>query len=266
MRVTLDAAGTANAIRDLMRSKRAEINDAARRTLNILAMRGVRAIQAEMAKVFDRPTRYALNSVKWAEDLPGPSAEVQWRGSEAFGETARQGYLKAQIYGGPRRQKASEIRLQRMRVGGQQIFVVPTRFAQLDAYGNMSRGQMVKILSSLEALGGPGQGFDGNRRRDGRSRGRRRREEYFAIWPGTNDARRLPGGRLLPNNLTPAIYQRFGEGAGEYVRPVLIFAKKAPVYRKRLDPEGVVARVVREDLAAVWADRVTKAITRSRRA
>jgi hypothetical protein len=265
MRVTLDAAGTANGIRDLMRSKKTEVVEAAGRTLNILAMRSVREIQAEMGRVFDRPTRYALNSVKWAENLPGPSAEVQWRGSEAFGETARQGYLRAQIYGGPRSQKASEIRLQRMRVGGQMIFIVPTQFAELDGYGNVTRGQMVKILSSLDALGGPGQGFDGNRRRDGRSRGRRRREEYFAIWPGTNDARRLPGGRLLPNNLAPGIYRRFGEGAREYARPILIFAKKAPVYRQRLDPEAIVARTVQRDLPAVWAERLTKALTRSAR-
>jgi hypothetical protein len=265
MRVTLDAAGTANAIRDLMRTRKPEITDAARRTLNILAMRGVRAIQAEMGKVFDRPTRYALNSVKWAEDLPGPSAEVQWRGSEAFGETARQGYLKAQIYGGPRGQKASEIRLQRLRLGGQQVFLVPTEYAERDGYGNVSRGQIVKILSALEALGGPGQGFDGNRRAGRRGRGRRRAEDYFVIWPGGNDSRQIPGGRLLPNNLPPAIYRKFGEGASAYVRPILIFAKKAPVYRKRLDPEAIVARVVREELPAVWTDRITKALTRSAR-
>lgn len=254
MRVTLDASATSQAIRALMATKKAEVEDAARRTLNILAMRGVRAIQAEMGKVFDRPTRYALNSVKWAEDLPGPSAEVQWRGSEAFGETARQGYLKAQIYGGPRRQKASEIRLQRMRTGGQDIYVVPTRYAELDGYGNVARGQIVKILSALEALGGPGQGFDGNRKPGRRGRGRRRDEDYFAIWPGSNQA------------LPPAIYRKFGTGAGAYIRPILIFAKKAPVYRQRLNPEAIVARTVQQDLPAVWADRVTKALTRSVRA
>lgn len=261
MRVNFDAAATTVAIRRLMDTKRAEVNDAARRTLNILAMRGVRAIQAEMGKVFDRPTRYALNSVAWAEDLPGPEAAVVWRGStdawsragqfKGAHERANQGYLKAQIYGGPRRQKASEIRLQRIRTGGQDIYVVPTGYAELDSYGNVSRGQIVKILSALEALGGDGQGFDGNRKPGRRGRGRRRAEDYFAIWPGSNQA------------LPPAIYRKFGTGAGAYVRPILIFAKKAPVYRQRLNPEDIVARTVRDDLPAVWADRLTKALTRS---
>ncbi len=251
MKVTLDAGATARAIQDLLRSKRDEIQDAARRTANILAMRGVRAIQDEMKQVFDRPTRYALNSLYWKEDLPGPAAEVRWRGSDAFDEQARQGYLKAQIHGGPRRQKAAEKRLQRIRIGGQDIFIVPTKYADLDAYGNISRGQMVKILSSLEALGGEGEGFDGNRKPGRRGRGARRREDYFAIWPGSNAA------------LPPGIYRRYGTGAGAYNRPILFFARKAPVYRKRLDPEAIVARVVAQELPAIWADRLSKALRRS---
>jgi hypothetical protein len=259
MRVRLDPSATVAAVRQQLRANAEGIRDAARRTMNIMAMRGVRAIQEEMRRVFDRPTRFAINSLKWVEDLPGPAAEIRWRGSEEFGETARQGYLKAQIYGGPRRQKAAERRLQRLRVGGQEIFLVPTRFAETDAYGNMSRGQMVKILSALEALGGPGQGFDGNRRAGRRGRGRRRDEDYFAIWPGSA-SRQVPGGRLLPNNLPPAIYRKFGEGSAAYIRPVLIFARKAPVYRKRLDPEGVVGAVVRQEMPAVWAQRLRAAV------
>jgi hypothetical protein len=260
MRVKLDAAGTARAIQDLLRASKAEVPDAARRTANILAMRGVRTIQAEMRVKFDRPTRYAINSLYWEEDLPGPSAEVRWRGSDAFDEQARQGYLKAQIRGGPRAQKASEKRLQLIAPGGQWIYLVPTRFADLDAYGNVSRGQMVKILSSLEAFWEAG--YSANRRADGRSRGRRRAEEYFVVWPGQT-TRRLPDGRLLPNNLPPAIYRKFGEGSGAYIRPVLIFAKDAPTYTKRLDPEAAVAEVIRRDATNVFMERLGKGLRRA---
>lgn len=272
MRVGLDAGATARAIRELLATRRTEIQDAARRTVNILAMKGVRAIQAEMGKVFDRPTPYAQNSIAWVEDLPGPSAAVVWRGStdpwsragqfKGASEAANQGYLKAQIFGGPRRQKASEVRLQRLRIGGQQVFLVPTKFAELDAFGNMRRGQVLKILSALEALGGPGQGFDGNRKPGRRGRGRRAGEDYFVIWPGQQN-RQIPGGRKLPNHLPPAIYRKYGNGAGAYIRPVLVFAKKAPVYRKRLDPDAIVRRVMQQELAAVWADRLGKALRRA---
>lgn len=250
MRVSMDAAATAQAIRRMLAERKPEIQDAARRTVNILAMRGVRAIQGEMRQVFDRPTAYALNSMKWVEDLPGPSAEVRWRGSEEFGEQAHQGYLKAQIYGGERRQKAMERRLQRSWPGAQDVFLVPTKYADLDAYGNVSRGQVVKILSAIQMFGGFGQGFDGNRRADRKSRGRRRSEDYFVIWPGSN--------RALP----PGIYRQFGYGPGAYKRPVFFFARKAPVYRKRLDPRAVVERVVSQDMAAVWADRLQKVMRR----
>lgn len=258
MRVTLDARGTADAIRARMSRRATAVQDAARRTVNILAMKGTRGIQDEMRRVFDRPTPYAINSVAWVENLPGPAAAVVFRGStdpvsragqfKGAHEAADQGYLKAQIYGGVRRQKASEIRLQRLRIVNQQIYVVPTKYADLDAFGNISRGQIIKILSALEALGGPGQGFDSNRKPGRKGRGRRRAEEYFAVWPGTN------------GQLPPAIYRRYGRGASAFVRPVLIFAKKAATYRPRLDPTGVVRGVIDREAATVWAERVAKAL------
>ncbi|MBR0649505.1 hypothetical protein GXW78_07530 [Roseomonas terrae] len=240
--------------------------------MNILAERGVRAIQGEMRRVFDRPTPYALNSLAWVEDLPGPAAAVVWRGStdpwsragqfKGAHEGAYQGYLRAQIGGGPRRQKAGERRLQMRMPGGQTVYLVPTQFAQVDAYGNVTGPRMNKILSDLQALGGAGQGFDGNRRPGKRSRGRRRAEYYFVVWPG-QAVRRTPGGRLLPNNLPPAIYQKLDVKGAEVIRPILIFAKKPPVYRQRLDPKAIVAGVVAREMPDVWADRLSKAIRRS---
>lgn len=264
MRVTLDAGGTAQAIRDLMRVRKEAIERAAASTAGMLAKQGAEDVKAEMSRVFDRPIPWTINSVTHVEKSTKSKnlqALVPTDGSALviFKETTSGSknrgadiYLRAQVHGGPRRQKASEKRLQRLRLGGQQVYVVPTEYAERDGYGNVSRGQIVKILSALEALGGPGQGFNGNRRRDGRSRGRRRAEDYFVIWPGSNNARQIPGGRQLPNNLPPAIYRKFGEGAAAYIRPILIFAKKAPVYGVRLDPKAVVARTVATHAASFW--------------
>ncbi len=244
--ISADLSPFAAALKKRLTENRTLIEQAAQSTANRLAMQGVRDIQAEMRRVFDRPRRQTLNALKWVDNSGPGTATIAWRDSGEVGKgvVSPSRWLRMQIVGGPRGQKGSERRLQFARGGGgQAVYLVPTRYAPTDAYGNVPGLRMVKILSDLQSLGGDGQGFDGNRRADGRSRGRRRRESYFAIWPGT-PGRRLPSGKLMPNNLPPAIYQRFGTGTGEYIRPIFIFARSAPVYRPRLDLVEVVRRTV----------------------
>lgn len=237
----------AAALRQRLQEHKADIERAAQSMVNRLAMQGVRDIQAEMRRVFDRPRRETLNALKWVDgQVPSFAATIDWRddGFVGKGTLTPSRWIAIHMTGGVRRQKGSELRLQRARAVGQPIYLVPTKYAPVDAYGNVPGPRMVKILSDLEALGGEGQGFDGNRRAGKRSRGRRRAEYYFAIWPGS-PARRSPGGRLYPNNLPPAIYQRFGEGQGSYIRPIFVFARSAPKYAQRLDVTVLVQETIR---------------------
>lgn len=242
-----DMSAFATALKQRLTDNRALIEQAAQQTVNRLAMQSVRDIQAEMRRVFDRPRRETLNALKWIDgQAPSFTATIAWRddGFAGKGTLTPSRWLRVQIVGGARGQKAAERRLQFSRGGGgQDLYLVPTKHAPVDAYGNVPGPRMVKILSDLQALGGAGQGFDGNRRAGGRSRGRRRAEYYFAVWPG-EASRRLPGGRLMPNNLPPAIYQVFGSGSAQYIRPVFVFARRAPNYAPRLDLVGVVRRTV----------------------
>lgn len=236
-----DLSQTAIALRAALESRRADVEAAAQELVNRLAMQGVRDVQAEMRRVFDRPRRETVNALKWVDgQAPSFTATIVWRddGVVGKGTLTPSRWLSVQITGGARRQKASERRLQFARGGaGQTLWLVPTRHAPLNAYGNVSGPRMVKILSDLEALGGEGQGFDGNRKAGRRSRGKLRNLAYFAIWP--------PG----HNDLPPGIYQRFGRAGEGYIRPVFIFARGAPQYRPRLDIVGTVQKTVQRHAA-----------------
>lgn len=234
--ITMDMSPFAKALKQRLTENRALIEQAAQQTVNRLAMQSVRDIQAEMRQVFDRPRRETLNALKWVDNSGPGEATIDWRddGFVGKGTITPSRWLRVQITGGARGQKGAERRLQRSHgaAAGQTIYLVPTKYARTDAYGNVPGSLITKILSDLEALGGGGQGFDGNRRAGRRSRGKLRNEQYFAIWP--------PG----HNDLPPGIYQRFGRAGKGYIRPVFIFTKAAPSYAPRLDLVGIVRRTV----------------------
>lgn len=74
------------------------------------------------------------------------------------------------------------------------MFSTPGPGAELDRYGNMNRGQIVKLLSYLKASHDPTQ----NRNPEGRQRGKRKDEHYFTILKATGP-------------LTPGVFKRIGE-------------------------------------------------------
>ena len=82
------------------------------------------------------------------------------------GRRRRTGWLPS--LRGPRVDKASERNLRARGILPAGMFVVPAEGARLDQYGNMSRGQMIQILSGLGALEYRA-GFKGNATQSARS-------------------------------------------------------------------------------------------------
>jgi len=112
-----------------------------------------------ISRIFDRPTRFTLNSlgIKTATktDLTAvvgfkePGALI----SLPFGAEGRKPhYLIPQVEGGGRPLKGMEILLRSKGILPPDKYAVPGRNARLDSYGNMSRGQIVQILSAVKAL------------------------------------------------------------------------------------------------------------------
>jgi hypothetical protein len=121
---------------------------------------------AEMQRVFDRPTRFTLNSlyVDSATKLK-PEAIVETKPGANSVPAGR--YLSPQVEGGVRRAKSHEAKLGN--------YTLPSKFAQLDAYGNFPAAQYRKLISNI------GADFDqsANSSRTAASKRRRKRLAYF---------------------------------------------------------------------------------------
>ena len=114
-------------------------------------------------------------------------------------------------------------------------YVVPAEGAQLDAFGNLNRGQLQKILAQLQAS------FDPLQRETLTSRKRKAR-------------RRMRGGRYFVGgqpgrgqHLDRGVWERLSTGFGSGVRPILLFVRQ-PRYVPRFKFFEVAQRVVNDQL------------------
>lgn len=125
--------------------------------LNKTAFLVQEAIKSDISTRFDRPTPYTQNALRVRkakrDDL---AAHVDFKDGGAAGKgTSADQYLAPQVYGGSRSMKRSERALARAGMSAGQ-YMVPGAGADLDGYGNVSRGQIVKVLSYLQAFGESG--------------------------------------------------------------------------------------------------------------
>lgn len=177
------------------------------------------AERREMERVFDKPTRYTLNSLYIKPATKQSLTAVVWLKDDTSKGTPAGKYLLPQIEGGTRVPKRFEEWLQRAGHLASGWFAVPGQGARLNAHGNMSAGQITQILSALQAHP------DVYARSTKNSKKRNPRQaEYFASKGG-----HLPYG----------VWQRTRTG----VKPVLIFVKQVS-YKKRLDFFGVARKVI----------------------
>lgn len=193
------------------------------------------AEQAEMKRVFDRPTRWTLGAMK-VKATSKFTVSVGVLDPDGYYKRANY-YLGTQMSGGQRNMKAFERALQRGGVMPQGWFAVPGQKAKLDAYGNMGPGEIKRIMSWFNAAE-PYAGSTQNMTAETRARRRKgtkkiRGFEYFSIMPNR-------GGRSA--NLTPGIYRRTAFGFGKAIEPILIFVKGA-TYSKRFDFVPVAEKV-----------------------
>ena len=122
---------------------------------------------------------------------------------------------------------------------------VPAAGARLDSYGNMSRGQIVQILSQLKA--NTVAGFDANATNSRRSKAKRAIEQYFVSeGPGSNrttfGSRRFGRG-TAKQHLPRGVWIRRQTAWGTAVRPVLLFVTGVR-YTPKLDFFVIAQRTV----------------------
>jgi len=199
------------------------INDALEET----AKKAKVELQEEMTKVFDRPTRWTLNSAYYKRNFNNLSIEFQLKDKADR-------YLFPQIEGGSREQKRSEKHLERLAGSGMKLYWVPGAGVKLDKYGNVSGGQITQILSGLKAF--PEVGYMANITDRSRKRAERRVKKpkpprEFFIAKGHS-------------RLHPGVWEKVKHGR---IRPILLFIKD-PQYSERLDFYGTIANSFKKHL------------------
>lgn len=108
------------------------------------------AQRAEMRDVFDRPSPYTLGAV-FVDRARADKLEARVGIADSPGGRGRAAikYLRWQMSGGQRTPKAYERALMRAGALPDDMRTVPGKFARLDAFGNISAGQLRQILSQL---------------------------------------------------------------------------------------------------------------------
>jgi hypothetical protein len=217
--------------------------------LNNTARQAQSALKAAMPQYFDRPTPYTLSSTRITYATKAkPVATVGYK-DDSFKGTPATKYLLPEVDGGTRNVKRIESLLRGNGLLPYDMYVVPGSAAQLDRYGNFSRGQYSKILAQLQAS------RDRTQNETKASRGRKRRNpstdvRYFVGRPG--------GGRM-----PLGVWARYQFAHGYAVKPVLLFVK-APRYTARFPFDQIVADVVDANLGANVAAAFALAASTSR--
>lgn len=218
------------AVRELGATMKKQIAYAARKAVVKTAEDVRQAEIAEMKNVFDRPTPYTLRGVynKLIQTDP-PTARVWLKDDRGKGGAAAADYLLPQIEGGNRRQKRFEYNLAMNGHLPAGWVTVPGQGAKVDAYGNMSVGQIKQILS---ALGSAEMTLGYSANRTVRSAKRRKNlPQFFVVLPGRG------------SHLHPGVYQRFRFAIGTAIKPVLIYVPAA-TYNARLRFNDVAVRTI----------------------
>jgi len=195
----------------------------------------------EMARVFDRPTRFTLNSVFVRPAKKGGPGAVVWVKDYASKADAPIRWLLPEVDGGDRQAKRSEKLLGARGILSSGRFLMPGSGMALDGHGNISRGVMQKILSGLGAQGDRYANSTDSRR------SRSNRKRFFVLGKGSKAI---------------GIAQRTGKGSAG-LRIMLAFAAR-PTYKHRLDFYGVADRVVRENLLEQTHQALAEAVLKAK--
>lgn len=231
--IRLENLGAVRQVLDRLSGPQAR--EAYAKALNDTGFQVRRAMQAELGKVFDRPTSYITKSPRVRMATPDKLSvrvEPSYMGGKGVDP---QKILQAQEFGGARRDKRSEAALRRAGIlpGGYQTAIPTTPYpGSDDGKGNLRGAFLAQLITYFQASGE--QGYRANmseRRRRAVHRGTATTagRRYFVAYG------RLRGGRGA--HLAAGIWAAAGPG-GVDVKPVLMFVRGAR-YTPRLSMKRI---------------------------
>lgn len=195
--------------------------------LNNTAEKSRLDVKTAMSNVFDKPTPWVLNSLRVKRATKSnPEAELAFKDRNSA-ESSRS-MIEPHVFSGKRHFKAMEARLLAMGLMPAGYNVVPGAAARLDAYGNMSPGQISRLLNVLGTYTESGFNKANINTVKRLGKGNVKKNTYgFEYW--VNKV-----GSVKARHLQPGVYQRVKTGFGSSLKPVIIFVKQA-AYKQRLN-------------------------------
>lgn len=248
--LTVTVQGLQEAQRALAQIAAKQVPFATALALTRTAYHAKAAVEAEVRRVFDRPTPFVqkgLFVIRAERKDPNPQAELKYKDvydrGPAFGINPVADTLSPQVYGGERRLKAFEYRMRKTGLLAPGYYVTPGPGAKLDGYGNWSRGHIVQVLSYLQQF--TESGFAANataEKIDKLRRGTKKRAGFtwFSVGVDGRIWRRTPTQYV---KLHPGIWEAQRSAFGTALRPVAFYVR-APQYKTRLDFHAVGTKAV----------------------
>jgi hypothetical protein len=257
--IRIEVKGLQEVIKDMERIRSDQLPFATSKALNDTAKLVRERTVATMRTVFDRPTPFTLNAFQiHPATKSNLTAKVEFKHE-------RLGYMRTQVEGGTRTLKRSESALKQRGImrGGQ--YWVPGKGARLNQYGNISGGQIVQLLSVLQA-GEMSSGYSANMTAKSAKTNRKPRD-YFAVTkkrggllPGIYERQQTGAGfgAKTKKSLPFGTYQK-GRTKGKIssvvrargAKPILIFVDKAG-YQKRLPFYDLSQKVVDQNFRSIF--------------
>lgn len=231
--------------------------------INDSAFKARAAVQTEMDTKFDRVTPYIRRSVYVTQSKPETLlaiVEPRYQGGKGVDP---QKVLHAEVFGGSRRQKASEKAMQRVGLLPAGYSMVPGGACPLDQFGNIKGSFLVQLISYFQAFAEQGYKANMTDKRKaalakmGRSAGGYKTINgvvYFVAFG------KLRSGKTA--HLAPGIWSKTGVH-GVDVKPIIMFVRNGS-YSRRLDFDGVAAKAVAETFPSAFSARFDQAMRTAR--
>lgn len=248
MRITSKVDGLQGLIRQFSDLEKKELPFAMSVGINRTANTMMKHVHRSMTRVFDRPTKYTLRSLRMEKSTKRKLEAIVWfKDKSVSGKgNAAADYLMPQVHGGERKQKRFEKQIGRAIGNTSQMYAIPGKDAKLNRYGSQSQGQMIQVLSALKTF--DEQGFDANITEGSRKRNKRRASFFM-----TGES--YMGGR--------SILAR-GGGKRSKLKSVMYLANRPPRYRKRLPFFEIGDKVMTKHGKANFEKALAEAMKNSR--
>ena len=231
--------------------------------LNRTGEAAIKEVQQDMRAQFDRPTPYFMRSLRLIRASKAQSkieATVWFKDKTARSINGEDSIVLPHVFGGDRQLKPMELRLQSAGLLPVGWRVVPGGGADLDSFGNMSRGQVSQLLNVLNTYKEAGYNKANDATRARLARGNVKKGTYgFVYW--VNPALRRNGTK--GSHLPPGVYKRVATAFGSSLKPVLIFVNRTR-YKKRLDFFGIVGRSVSKNFGREFDVAFGRALSTAR--